>query len=222
MITLYIKTHNKTGLKYFGKTANNPMTYKGSGKYWLNHIKKHGNNVTTEIYAHFETECEELVETALKFSNENNITKSKNWANLQDENGLDGNSKHFYNENSYKALKYWEYKSKEELATINSKKSCKGNKNGMFGVHRNGEKAPNFGKNQSTKSKTQISKSLKEYYKNNPRSKKPKAPKVSKRNYNKLIKLYKGRRKPPEYPKSGKLTIGLQVLFEEYDIKPYN
>ncbi len=51
---------------------------------------------------------------------------------------------------------------------------------------------------------------------------KPKAPKVSKRNYNKLIKLYNGRRKPPEYPKSGKLTIGLRALFEEYGIEPYN
>lgn len=38
--TLYIKTHNKTGLKYFGKTtSNDPYKYKGSGSYWLDHLK---------------------------------------------------------------------------------------------------------------------------------------------------------------------------------------
>ena len=42
---LYIKTHNITGLKYFGKTIGNPYSYKGSGTYWNNHLKKHGNNI---------------------------------------------------------------------------------------------------------------------------------------------------------------------------------
>lgn len=51
---------------------------------------------------------------------------------------------------------------------------------------------------------------------------KPKEPTVSKRNYNKLKKLYEGKKKFPEYPKSGKLTLGLRVLFEEYGIEPYN
>jgi hypothetical protein len=37
--TLYVKTHNITGLKYFGKTTNDPFKYKGSGKYWLDHLK---------------------------------------------------------------------------------------------------------------------------------------------------------------------------------------
>ena len=45
---------------------------------------------------------------------------------------------------------------------------------------------------------------------------------VSKRNYNKLKKEYSGKRKFPEYPKSGKLTIQLKKLFEEYEISPYN
>ena len=51
---------------------------------------------------------------------------------------------------------------------------------------------------------------------------KEKEPTVSKRNYNKLKKVYEGRKKFPEYPKSGKLTIGLQDLFEQYGIEPYN
>ena len=49
-----------------------------------------------------------------------------------------------------------------------------------------------------------------------------KQPKVSKRNYNCLKKAYTGRKKFPEYPKSKKLSLGLQILFEEYDIEPFN
>jgi hypothetical protein len=32
MISLYIKTHNTTGMKYLGKTTRNPFKYRGSGK----------------------------------------------------------------------------------------------------------------------------------------------------------------------------------------------
>ncbi len=56
-------------------------------------------------------------------------------------------------------------------------------------------------------------------------SEEPKDPKVSKRNYNKLKKLYNlsGKKaKFPEYPKSSKLTIKLKVLFEEFSTHPYN
>lgn len=61
----------------------------------------------------------------------------------------------------------------------------------------------------------------------------PKEPKISKRNYNKIKSLYnkeefiptrKGQKKKafPEFPKSGKLTKDLGVLFEKYEISPYN
>lgn len=91
MITLYIKTHNKTGLKYFGKTIKKDIEkYTGSGKYWKNHIHAHGYDVTTEIYAQFEEECDDLINTALYFSESNNIVNSKEWANLIPENGLGG------------------------------------------------------------------------------------------------------------------------------------
>lgn len=49
-----------------------------------------------------------------------------------------------------------------------------------------------------------------------------KAPKVSKRNYNTLKKLYNGKAKFPEYPKSGKLTVKLKELFEIYRVEPFN
>lgn len=48
---------------------------------------------------------------------------------------------------------------------------------------------------------------------------------ISKRQYNKLAKLYKksGKKKKfPDYPKSSKLTVELGKLFEEFNIEPYN
>jgi len=44
---LYVKQHNITKLKYFGKTVNEPYKYSGSGSYWLNHLKKHGKDIST-------------------------------------------------------------------------------------------------------------------------------------------------------------------------------
>jgi len=90
IIYLYVKTHNKTGLKYFGKTTKkNPHKYKGSGLYWQRHLKKHGEDFQTEIVAEFQDEnsCQEF---ALNFSKEHDIANSPDWANLQEENGLDG------------------------------------------------------------------------------------------------------------------------------------
>lgn len=58
---------------------------------------------------------------------------------------------------------------------------------------------------------------------------KPKGLEVSKKNYNKLKKLYLKdveqkikKRKFPEYPKSKKLSKPLKELFEEYNIEPFN
>lgn len=52
----------------------------------------------------------------------------------------------------------------------------------------------------------------------------PKEPDVSKKNFNKLKKLYEqsGGKKDLEYPKSKKLTKPLKELFEKYNIPPYN
>jgi NUMOD3 motif len=86
---LYIKTHNITRLKYFGKTSKDPYKYRGSGKHWLAHIKKHGNDVSTEILGYYTTK-EECQQVAAEFSIRHNIVESKEWANLILENGLDG------------------------------------------------------------------------------------------------------------------------------------
>lgn len=89
--TLYIATHNKTGLKYFGKTTRYftqtalQSKYHGSGIYWKDHLRKHGDDVTMEIYGIFSNN---VTQEALKFSKENNIVGSNNWANLIEEDGI--------------------------------------------------------------------------------------------------------------------------------------
>jgi hypothetical protein len=94
MISLYVKTHNVTGLKYFGKTKrSNVHGYTGSGVYWKRHLKKHGKNYSTEVVAQFsENQIEELKEFAIKFSIENNIVDSREWANITIETGLDSHN----------------------------------------------------------------------------------------------------------------------------------
>lgn len=88
-ITLYLKTHNKTGLKYLGKTTQDPYVYKGSGKYWLSHLNVHGDDVTTEIL--FQTHNkEELSKFGLYYSNKWKIVESNDFANLKPENGDGG------------------------------------------------------------------------------------------------------------------------------------
>jgi len=88
-IYLYLKTHNKTGLKYLGKTVQDPTKYKGSGKRWNNHIKKHGYDVTTEIL--FESvDASEIKDKGVYYSNLWNIVESNEFANLKIEEGDGG------------------------------------------------------------------------------------------------------------------------------------
>jgi len=89
---LYIKIHGITGMRYFGKTTrHNPQTYKGSGKYWLAHINKHGKeHVQTLWISDPFTDAQLLLEFASFFSEELNIVNSLEWANLRAENGYDG------------------------------------------------------------------------------------------------------------------------------------
>lgn len=91
LIYLYVKQHSITKLKYFGKTMKrDPFKYLGSGTRWLNHINKHGkSNVTTLDVWGFDDQ-DLCTAFALKFSEDNDIVNSPEWANLRPENGIDG------------------------------------------------------------------------------------------------------------------------------------
>ena len=91
---LYVKTHQVTGLKYLGYTRQDPFVYKGSGKYWKLHLKKHGNQVHTEIL--FETTNKEKIkETGIYYSQLWNVVSNDGWANLRIEEGDGGgNGRH--------------------------------------------------------------------------------------------------------------------------------
>jgi hypothetical protein len=92
---LMIKTHQITGLKYLCKRVTTSdvkaISYKGSGKYWKNHLKVHGKNINTEILEKYElNKIEEFSKLCLEYSAKFNIVMGDEWANLMEENGLDG------------------------------------------------------------------------------------------------------------------------------------
>lgn len=88
IIYLYLKTHNKTGLKYIGITKKNPYKYKGSGLHWKRHLDVHGPGHSTEILH----ECDEtnVKEWGQYYSEKYNIVESNEFANLKPETGYSG------------------------------------------------------------------------------------------------------------------------------------
>lgn len=92
MIYLYIKKCPHCQLQYYGRTTQDPYKYKGSGKYWRRHLKAHDIDYPETISI---TECqtvEEAMDIALKFSEDNDIVKSSEWANQIPENGQHNNT----------------------------------------------------------------------------------------------------------------------------------
>ena len=90
-IYLYVKTHNKTGLKYLGKTSRTDYhIYKGSGKDWLNHLIQYGNDCSTEILKECRSK-EEFNQWGRYYSNLWDVANSSEWANKIPETGGGGN-----------------------------------------------------------------------------------------------------------------------------------
>lgn len=86
-IYLYVKTHNKTGLKYLGKTkSKDPHKYQGSGDIWKEHIKEYGYDVTTEILQECQTSSE-LSKWGRYYSSLWDIVNDSKWANKIPETG---------------------------------------------------------------------------------------------------------------------------------------
>ena len=89
---LYIKQHSVTGLKYLGKSVKEDIEkYKGGGKRWNYHIRKHGrDHVKTIWVSDWFYQEEEIKEYALNLSHKLDVVESEEFANLKPENGLDG------------------------------------------------------------------------------------------------------------------------------------
>ena len=106
---LYIKQCPHCGLKYFGKTVVEHIEqYQGSGIRWTRHLKKH-NVIPVHLWNsdwYYDTAISRF---ALKFSHINKIVESQNWANLADENGLNGGNLLLY-------------KTDDEIKQINNKR----------------------------------------------------------------------------------------------------
>jgi len=88
---LYVKTHNKTGLKYLGYTNGNDSRYSGSGKYWKRHLQKYGWDISTNYIAAFDNK-NDLAYAGKFWSQHWNTVKSNDWANLCEETGNGGNT----------------------------------------------------------------------------------------------------------------------------------
>ena len=88
-----IKTHLRTRLKYLCKksTENKESCYSylGSGKYWRDHLKKHGKNIVTEIIEECTTK-EGLTQKGIYWSKKLNVVNSEEYANLIEERGDGG------------------------------------------------------------------------------------------------------------------------------------
>jgi len=145
-LSLYKKTHLLTGLQYLGYTSQDPYTYKGSGKYWSRHLKKHGNNVHTEIL--FESNNkEEIKNQGIYYSQLWNIVNDPTWANLKEESGSGGamgeESRKIVSSKMKGRSKSDEWKINHskimtgklhsDKAKINHSKAMSGSKNGMWG-----------------------------------------------------------------------------------------
>lgn len=85
-IYLYVKTHNKTGLKYLGQTKQDPYSYKGSGVYWTKHLLEFGNDVSTLIL-HETVSKQKMQSLGRYYSKLWNIVDDNKWANLIPETG---------------------------------------------------------------------------------------------------------------------------------------
>ena len=88
---LMIKKCMFTNLMYLCKTSSNkdPYLYKGSGKRWLNHIKKHNSWIVTCVIGEYNSK-EKLKEAGIYYSKLFDVVNNPNWANLTEEKGDGG------------------------------------------------------------------------------------------------------------------------------------
>lgn len=132
--------------------------YFGSGKILKRAIKKYGeNNFRRDVIMEFENE-EDMYAAEMQIVDENFVARDDTYNLKIGGNGgfshINSTDRQFYTEKSKKTVEEW---SQEYRNYVNSRKSLKGEKNGMYGVHRFGESAPTYGKHMTEETKTKIS-----------------------------------------------------------------
>lgn len=86
MYRLLLKTHNKTGMKYLCVTCKeNYEKYRGSGVYWLKHLKKHGYDISTTIIHESKHRDQDFIDFCIETSKRLNVVESEEFANLMHE-----------------------------------------------------------------------------------------------------------------------------------------
>jgi len=147
IITLYLKQHSVTKLRYFGFTRRDPYKYLGSGKYWKNHLRIHGKEHVITVWTKKFNSRDDAYEFATFFSEVEDIVNSvdkyskKRYANEKPET-LEGGSPKGINLGN-------KYGSANKGKTIPIEKRCIGERN-----HRYGKPAANRGKVMPFKGKT--------------------------------------------------------------------
>lgn len=89
-----IKKCMTTGLLYLCKTSSprvDPYKYKGSGKLWVNHIRKHNSYIVTCVLGEYKNK-DSLRVAGLYYSNLFDVVDSPMWANLTVESGDGGDT----------------------------------------------------------------------------------------------------------------------------------
>jgi hypothetical protein len=202
---LYIKTHKITGLKYLGKTTQDPFKYKGSGIRWCNHLNVHGDEHDTEILMECQTK-EEVKQWGLYYSELWDVVKSPEWANLKPENGDGGGVKGIKRTAEFKNKVSASQKGKTHTAKSRTKMS----------VSQLGKLGPWLGKTRSKETREKISDSLKDNIPWNkgltgltysPRSEETKAKHRALRWYNNGEKNIKTSGEPPAGFVAGRVKI---------------
>ena len=127
---------------------------------WTRHLKKHGNDITTEIIGYFidENECRKV---AIGFIKDNNIVESKDWANLKEER-LDGgfdfiNEKRDFLSHNKKIADSRDYKDPIYIEKLSEsiKKGCI-NRDNTNNVFRNNKEIQQMGNSPEIRNKAKI------------------------------------------------------------------
>jgi hypothetical protein len=170
---LYLKIHNITGLRYLGQTRQDPVAYKGSGSEWKKHLRKYGNDVTTEIL--YQTHIkDEMITIGKYYSKIWNVVKAiddygnKVYANMIPETGGGPGSQKGHIKHKTWREKISHSTKESPIAKCNNQF---GEQNHMYNIC--GEHHHRYGIKHTSESKMRISLNHKDFSgSNNPRARK--------------------------------------------------